>query len=67
VLHPFWFLLYILFGFGTFSFLLELPIILSHSHLNPFCMKLKAEVSQVEDSIRELQQEINFAHLNATR
>ncbi|ONM54053.1 Structural maintenance of chromosomes protein 6B [Zea mays] len=27
----------------------------------------QAEVSQVEDSIRELQQEINSAHLNATR
>ncbi|EER98630.1 hypothetical protein BDA96_02G160800 [Sorghum bicolor] len=27
----------------------------------------QAEVSQVEDSLRELQQEINFAHLNATR
>ncbi|RLM87021.1 uncharacterized protein C2845_PM04G11530 [Panicum miliaceum] len=32
-----------------------------------FCMKLKAEVFQVEDSIRELQQEINSANLNATR
>ncbi|CAD6219830.1 unnamed protein product [Miscanthus lutarioriparius] len=47
------------------SFLLELPIILSH--LNPFYMKSKAEVSQVEDSIRKLQQEINSAQLNATR
>ena len=44
---------------------LELPNFLCH--LKHFCMKLKAEVFQVEDSIRELQQEINSANLSATR
>ena len=57
--------LYIHLALEPSPFLLELPNFLCH--LKHFCMKLKAEVFQVEDSIRELQQEINSANLSATR
>ena len=65
VLYSFSLNLYIHLALEPSPFLLELPNFLCH--LKHFCMKLKAEVFQVEDSIWELQQEINSANLSATR
>jgi hypothetical protein len=55
----------LLFFFGTFNFDFKFPIF--PSHLNNLNIILKAEVSQIEDKMRELQQEINSTNLSVTR